>query len=292
FTNCWTFASTALLAYDYTLTFGNEVTLFWTGGHRSGATVLFILNRYITLAAQSMNLVPIPSSVEVCHPTAFSGYVAASVLGALQYLPWAAFSALRSYALSPDSYRWIVSASVFALASVPIVINMWANLHGLSLVSDPVLGITFSTPISASTNLKLEVVTRSSLIASDLVVLCVTWYRTYETARLSLRERGRERETFASIILLDGAKLILNRTLLILSVLQMTLTSILTSRFLINLQKAQRRLEDSSSGSVSLGEVAFQQQMSRNTSRFIGSLGGQLSFHGDDREENDVEYTS
>ncbi|EJF58117.1 hypothetical protein DICSQDRAFT_173213 [Dichomitus squalens LYAD-421 SS1] len=78
----------------------------------------------------------------------------------------------------------------------------------------------------------------------------------------------------------------------VIALLEEPLTSILTSRFLINLQKAQRRLEDSSSGSVSLGEVAFQQQMSRNTSRFIGSLGGQLSFHEDDREENDVEYTS
>ncbi|TBU62403.1 hypothetical protein BD310DRAFT_974219 [Dichomitus squalens] len=220
FANCWTFASSALLAYDYTLTFGNEVALFWTSGHKSGATVLFVLNRYITLAAQCMNLAPLPSSVK---------------------------------------------------------------------------------------NTTVEVVTRSSLIASDLVVLYVTWYRTYATAKLSLREGGPGRKTFASIILLDGTMYFM--TLLILNILHLSftltgvaarpyfitsvvalleepLTSILTSRFLINLQKAQRKLDDTSE-SVSLGEVAFQPQMSRNTSRFIGSLGAQLSFDEDDSEESE-----
>lgn len=70
-----------------------------------------------------------------------------------------------------------------------------------------------------------------------------------------------------------------------------SLTSILTSRFLIDLQKAQRKLA-ASSRSVSLGEIEFQPQTSRNTSRFIGSLGAQLSFHEDDDVENEVEDAS
>ncbi|TBU37926.1 hypothetical protein BD309DRAFT_1023245 [Dichomitus squalens] len=238
FANCWTFASSALLAYDYTLTFGNEVALFWTSGHMSGAAVLFVLNRYITLAAQCINLAPLPSSVKT--------YV-----------------------------------------------------HGSQ---DPVYQMHI---LKLSTT--VEVVTRSSLIASDLVVLYVTWYRTYATAKLSLREGGPGRKTFASIILLDGTVYFM--TLLILNILHLSftltgvaarpffvtsvvalleepLTSILTSRFLINLQKAERKLDDSSE-SVSLGEVAFQPQMSRNTSRFIGSLEAQLSFYEDDSEESE-----
>lgn len=51
----------------------------------------------------------------------------------------------------------------------------------------------------------VEIATRSSLIASDLMVLCITWYHTYETAKLSLRtEVGQGKRTFASILLLDG----------------------------------------------------------------------------------------
>ncbi|TBU28237.1 hypothetical protein BD311DRAFT_865542 [Dichomitus squalens] len=308
FADHWAVVAVVLLVYDYILTFSSEVTLFWMGGRVSGATILFLLNRYITLAAQILGAAPISSSVE----SAFSEYVAYGVLRALQYLPWAAFSALRSYALCPDPYQWPISATVFGLSSVPIVTNMWGNLYRLSFVDDPELGKAIPTnPISANTLLKVEVATRSSLIASDLVVLFVTWYRTYGTTRLSLRTPGKP--TLASILLLNGTIYFL--ALLILSVLQMAftlagvagngaleistsiialleepLTSILTSRFLIDLQKTQRGLVGSSR-SISLGEVVFQPQTSRNTSRFIGSLGAQLSFHEDGGEEDEVEDT-
>ncbi|TBU41752.1 hypothetical protein BD309DRAFT_924830 [Dichomitus squalens] len=307
FNTCWVTAALALFSYDFILTFGSEVTLFWEGGHLSGATILFLLNRYITLASQVIGYIPASSSVE----SAFSIEVASNVLGGLQYLPWAAFSAFRTYALCPHPYRWPISASVFALSSVPIVTDMWVGLYGLTVVNDPVLGIAFTNPISASTILKVEVVTRSCLQASDLVVLCITWFRTYETAKLSLRRLGTR--SFAGILLFDGTIYFFNRALLVLSTLQMTftltgvadnayslptsviayleepLTSILTSRFLIDLQKAQRNLAGSSQ-SVSLGEVGFQPETSGNISRFIGSLGAQLSFHEID-EENEVERT-
>ncbi|TBU29444.1 hypothetical protein BD311DRAFT_720632 [Dichomitus squalens] len=321
FYNCWTDAALALFIYDFILTLDSELMLFWTVGHVSGATILFLLNRYITLASQIIDNNTIPSSVE----SAFAVDVAACVLEALQYLPWAAFSALRTYALCPDPYRRLISASVFALSSVPIFTIMWTNLHGLSFVNDPVLGIIPINPISVGTVLRVDVVTRSSVIASNLVVLCVTWLRTYETAKLSLRRLGKR--SFASILLLDGTMYFL--PLLVLSTLQMTftligvsgagvswcladnlqvddnahfptsvivyleepLTSILTSRFLIDLQKAQRKLAGSSR-SVSLGEIAFQPQSSGNTSRFIGSLGAQISFHEVDEGENEAEVAS
>ncbi|EJF56545.1 hypothetical protein DICSQDRAFT_174774 [Dichomitus squalens LYAD-421 SS1] len=187
FSNSCSYAANAFLAFDYILTFDDEVMLFWRGHQRSGATALFLLNRYITLASQIVNTVPIPSSVK--------------------------------------------------------------------------------------------------------------------TAKLSLRSLGKK--TFAGILLLDGTIYFL--ALLILSVLQMTftltgvaengtnsitsaivlfeepLTAILTSRFLIDLQKAQRKLAGSSQ-SISLGEVAFRPQTSTNMSRFVGSLGAQLSFHEDDEQ--------
>ncbi|TBU55130.1 hypothetical protein BD310DRAFT_826441, partial [Dichomitus squalens] len=95
----------ALLAYDYIITFNSEVTLFWMGGHLSGATILFLLNRYVTLAERIVSVSSFPYSVEVCLPTVSSSFVATVVLRAVQYLPWAAFSTLRSYALCPDPYR-------------------------------------------------------------------------------------------------------------------------------------------------------------------------------------------
>ncbi|TBU39382.1 hypothetical protein BD309DRAFT_969815 [Dichomitus squalens] len=187
---------------------------------------------------------------------------------------------------------------------------MWGNLYKMSFVDDPKLGMIPTNPISSSTQLKLEAATRSSMIASDFLVLCVTWYRTYETAKLTLRSLGNK--TFASILLLDGTTYFLllllsnilrmtftlvehntlvNDALTAAAVLEWSLSPILTSRFLIDLQKAQRKLE-ASSRSFSLGELEFEPQASRNTSRLIGSLGAQLAFHGDEDEANEMEDAS
>ncbi|TBU57472.1 hypothetical protein BD310DRAFT_949343 [Dichomitus squalens] len=223
-----------LFAYEFVLTLDSEVTLFWMGHHPSGATILFLLNRYISLGSQII-------------------IVAGAVLEALQYLPWAG----KTYALCSDPYRWFVSSSVFALSSVPIVTNMWGNLHGLSVVNDPSLGIIPIDPISAST------VTKSLLVLSILQMA------------FTMTGRANDGATPTGVILL----------------LEEPLTSILTSRFLIDLQNAQRKLAGSSR-SVSLGEVAFQPQISGNTSHFIGSLGAQLSFHQVDEGYNEAEDAS
>ncbi|TBU29421.1 hypothetical protein BD311DRAFT_661177, partial [Dichomitus squalens] len=240
----------ALFSYDFILTFESEVTLFWEGGHLSGATILFLLNRYITLASQVIGYITASS--------AFPIEVASNVLGGLQYLPWAAFSEFRTYALCPHPYRWPISASVFALSSVPIVTDMWVRLYGLTVVNDPVLGIAFTNPISASTILK------ALLVLSTLQM-------TFTLTGVSVADNAYSLPTS------------------VIAYLEEPLTSILTSRFLIDLQKAQRNLAGSSQ-SVSLGEVGFQPETSGNISRFIGSLGAQLSFHEID-EENEVEHT-
>ena len=46
-----------LFIYDYVLTFAQEVQLIW-GRKITGASVLFWLNRYLTLALVIMNFVP------------------------------------------------------------------------------------------------------------------------------------------------------------------------------------------------------------------------------------------
>ena len=62
------------------------------------------------------------------------------------------------------------------------------------------------------------------------------------------------------------------------------LTSILTSRILINLQRAKRRLAESSQSLSQMSELAFERGASRNGDGFIGSLGAELSFDEDDVE--------
>ncbi|TBU46491.1 hypothetical protein BD309DRAFT_857956, partial [Dichomitus squalens] len=241
----------ALLAYDYIITFNSEVTLFWMGGHLSGATILFLLNRYVTLAERIVSVSSFPYSVEVCLPT---------------------FS-MRGSMLDTVSERHVLRR-----------------------------------------NVTVEVAPRSSLIACYLVLFGVTCYLSGAFASILLLDgvsysSSPEPDEFTSISYSYLTGTIFFLTLLVLTVLLMSfnltgvatsdatglttltavfgerLTAILTSRFLIDLKNAQRKLAGSSR-SVSLGEIAFKPQTSRNTSRFIGSLGAQLSLHeGDDRED-------
>ena len=55
----------ALVVYDYLLTFGSEATFFWKPCQINGAMILFLLNRYLTLAVQILNWVPTPPSFQV-----------------------------------------------------------------------------------------------------------------------------------------------------------------------------------------------------------------------------------
>ena len=172
----------------------------------------------------------------------------------------AAFAALRTYALCPDIYRWLISASVFVLTSVPVVVillvcdptvayssiiqtitttegkSIWAWDHGWSfrrcrsncwniterahevsalflhslryILTTIIVDVCghFTTSLFGLQGLSfcmpVTILTRSCTIASDVVVLLVTWYRTHETVKLSFHDHPRQ--TFASILLIDG----------------------------------------------------------------------------------------
>ena len=65
------------------------------------------------------------------------------------------------------------------------------------------------------------------------------------------------------------------------------MTSILTSRFLINLQEVKQRLAGSSR-SLS-GELEFRHSTSRNSGGVLESFGGEISFDGDNVGYDDDE---
>ena len=55
----------ALVVYDYLLTSGSEASFFWKPHRFNGATILFLLNRYLTLIVQILMWVPSPTSFQV-----------------------------------------------------------------------------------------------------------------------------------------------------------------------------------------------------------------------------------
>ena len=70
------------------------------------------------------------------------------------------------------------------------------------------------------------------------------------------------------------------------SILSLRLTSVLTSRFLINLQQVKHQIAGSSRSLSQISDLAFQEDATgtANVDGFVGFLGAQLSFEGDDSE--------
>ncbi|TBU29373.1 hypothetical protein BD311DRAFT_720521 [Dichomitus squalens] len=303
----------ALIAYEYVATFASEVTFFWIPHQVNGVLVLFLLNRYLTMTTQIMAWAPLPSSFQV---RCFLGHIVSQYdafyfTQSVQYLPWAAFSTFRSYALCPEPYRLFISATVLSLAAFPGILNLVTTLRFVSYVRDPVYGALPVHELSESMNKRLTIISRSLLIGADLLVLCVTWYRTYETVKFSRRDHaGTSGRTFSGTLLRDGTAYFL--TLLVLNCLHVAftlasvtpseqdsdpaslmplfsepITAVLTSRFLINLQEVKHKLAGSSR-SLSGGELEFQHNASGNSDGFIGSFGRELSFGEDNVGDEDV----
>ena len=61
-----------------------------------------------------------------------------------------------------------------------------------------------------------------------------------------------------------------------------SLTSMLTARFLLNLQETKHRLENGSQSQEEVSDVVFQHRVVRDSDGFMRSLGAHISFYHDD----------
>ncbi|TBU41745.1 hypothetical protein BD309DRAFT_964588 [Dichomitus squalens] len=295
-------AVTALVVYEYLVTVDSEIMFFWKPCRINGPSILFLLNRYLNLTFTILDWTPLPSSFQV----AVANYIVFDVFRYSRYLPWAGFSALRFYALFPGSnrYKCVATAIVFALSVVPFVLFLPGLIHWTHYSNDPIEGV-----IPVSTEPK-EITTAVSLGAADLFILCVTWYQTYETVKIARYHGvGHDNRSFASTLLRDGGPLLILNVLYVAFTLTSVangpwggvslvlafgeqLTSVLTSRFLINLQKVKRRLANSPR-SMSRASDSLTQSGGGvgSIGGFIGPWGASISFHDDDVEENGIELS-
>ncbi|KAI0365133.1 hypothetical protein BV20DRAFT_973561 [Pilatotrama ljubarskyi] len=199
------FATIALFVYDSVITVDKEVGLFWRR-KLTGASLLFFLNRYIFLAGSLLELGGLsPMSAATC-----SRYIlAAKAIEFAQYLPWAAFSALRVFALScatrtvlVNRLRWPLAILVLLLSLVPLGINYYSYTLA-SGINDPVFGCSGTMDIPAAMSTKVVIASRSCLIAADLLVLIVTWNTTYRASRMH-RAAQLGNASMSSTLLRDG----------------------------------------------------------------------------------------
>ncbi|KAH9848729.1 hypothetical protein C2E23DRAFT_738700 [Lenzites betulinus] len=166
----------ALLAYDHLLTFSGEVQFVW-GRKFSGATVIFLLNRYITL----FNKILLPISTfwwpNQTDKNCAAPIILTEIFTVIAYFVVAVFSALRVYAIWNKDWRPFLLVLVIAL-TVPAT-NMVLTERSIVSIS-----------------------THSCAIAADLLVLVLTWIKTYEIKKLASSLRSEA--TFSTLLLRDG----------------------------------------------------------------------------------------
>ncbi|RPD53397.1 hypothetical protein L226DRAFT_540571 [Lentinus tigrinus ALCF2SS1-7] len=296
-------AALVILVYEYLLTFEREVNLFWKS-RITGAGVLFFLNRYVVLVTSLLSI----SGIVVDIKTSSCGFIAkmTNVFAMLQYVPWAAFSALRVYALSNNCACGVL---VFLLSVAPVGAALAHLALGLTGEMDPVFGCIVVDPTTPEMAHKLTIGSRTCLIVADVLIILITW----KTIPPRCWAHGQS-STFGTILLRNGTLyfvvlLVMNLLHLVFTVVSVCVTSpltrtcgpmtkraqvsapfqaasyvilfihpitgILMSRFLFDLQDANRRSlcldshdplhfsADTSDGSLSFARV-------------IGSLGSSL----------------
>ncbi|KAM5541393.1 hypothetical protein V8D89_004947 [Ganoderma adspersum] len=285
-------AIAVLAIYECSLTFAEEVEYFW-GAPRTGAVVVYYLNKYILMFMYVTAIVGLaspsasaeattngPSSCELPRssrallPVCAKGSRIGFVVSLLPYPVSAAFSAMRMFALTGKNC--ILTVIVLVLSIVPVPINLIVYHFGIDAANVPLIGCIpiDRTPIPLG---KQEVIiTRTCLIAADILLIVATWTTLYRRAGPS---RERRRATLADVLLHDGTMyffglLVLNALMLVFTlenvdimygmnssdvvVFTQSMSAILLHRFLLHLQSANRRtLAVSSEGSEGEQDVTY-----------------------------------
>ncbi|KAH9913152.1 uncharacterized protein BXZ73DRAFT_82000 [Epithele typhae] len=284
----------AILIFDYILTSGREIELFWKR-RVSGATILFICNRYLSLVSQILTLISY---------RAFTDKV----------IPPAAFSAMRALALSKSRPLAIL---VFLLSIVNVGFDFGTFQYQTGSVSDPVWGcLVDDVPFSQALLISGEVLSRSLLILADGILIFLTW-KTLRPAGTTGDYRGVVYfpQTFAHIMLhnapppghiieLDnipqGTSIIAisatrkskggatsHRRAQTSRLVHASLTAIFVSRFLLDLQEAhQRTVKVASDDPLRSSASDFRVGIGslRVAVDAIGSLGADLRILGEEGE--------
>ncbi|KAH9850483.1 hypothetical protein C2E23DRAFT_887374 [Lenzites betulinus] len=234
------FAEATLIFHEYLITIDSEVRLIWRR-KITGATVLFFLNRYIMVFRNAITIASYPSIGNT-----FSLVAPAH----------AAFSTLRVYALSGRDWR--IAAVVCFIMLGPIIANVYDLPQEKPVNLPPPYNCEVANSVATATDTKRKypssvynvvvIASRVSLIVGDAIVLAVTWWKTYRIKKAA--DAAQMRTSIVDLILRDGT--IYFATMLLLNVLHIvinfvetvsfmgdianTLTSILISRFIMNLR--------------------------------------------------------
>lgn len=168
-----------LVIYEFIITFEQEVSCIWTR-KLTATSLLLLFTRWTMVLSEVIVWIPFDSAC-------VAYYTIRQLLFFFAYAQVALLSGLRVYALWHNSQlRFLFLAVVLLLGSVPI----WTNAYRWSVTSIAYYGPPFDTcnisiAITQKTNDGMLYFTRSSAIAVDVIVLALTWAKTFQHWRQS-----------------------------------------------------------------------------------------------------------
>ncbi|KAI0781660.1 hypothetical protein BC629DRAFT_575894 [Irpex lacteus] len=250
-TNYAYIAGAALCVYEYLLTFSRERRLIWDR-EKSSASVLFLVNRYANIGYNTfimLQLVPW-STPQSCIVISRLSTVSVTTI----YFTLSTFAAIRTYAICNRSRG--VFISVLALGLIYPLLQICYNVKMVAHKSNyPALGCTSAIAERPNANIEADKVMFfigiGSSVAFEVLVLVLTWAKTAYTVDQLRRTNIGINGTFSYVIICNGtlhfAVLLtlhivglfrfLWPPILPIMVLGYSLTSILVSRFILNLRE-------------------------------------------------------
>ncbi|KAL7280275.1 hypothetical protein ACG7TL_005188 [Trametes sanguinea] len=208
----------ALLAFEYIVTFDQEVQLIWMR-KKTPASLLFLFICYHALVTQ-------------------------------------VFLNAASYSIMSDNMNWYLASLVFFLACGPFVINMWSLSYGVVGFNLPIVGCLGGVNVPTHAAHIGTILSRACTIVADLLVVTISW--RYAAQGFGWKLRSMPTLPLTCVMILNGsayflALLVLNAlhlTLTMLSIVGLSepasdvteftdpLTVILICRFLLALHAA------------------------------------------------------
>ncbi|KAI0778846.1 hypothetical protein BD413DRAFT_119713 [Trametes elegans] len=232
--NCCGIATTVLLAYEYLVTFDREVNLFWRRRF-TGASVLFLLNRYLPLSVtilEACGFIKMSDrllDVDICGTNAVS-----TAIPPLGSDGCSSCVCPQRPPVADLDHHLAAHACASGYQHCRLLVPTLGERSGIRMrsISRPTCGLdgamyvytTRGRSSAAHTIISclVSIAVRSCLIAGDCLVLVVTWHATYRTVRLHLASSGGA--SFTTTILRDGTVYFL--VLLILNVLHLSFNTL------------------------------------------------------------------
>ncbi|RPD59008.1 hypothetical protein L226DRAFT_572380 [Lentinus tigrinus ALCF2SS1-7] len=307
---CCVLASSVVFIYDAIVTFNREVTCFRTN-RLTGASSLFLANKAISLALSVMGLVSFAS-----FPSDKKAYFA---IGSSQFVPAAAFSALRAYTLSTSK---LIGLLVLTLSIAPVGANLVEYGYGLSGLNLPIFGCVATDDTTEALDRRsalhdmqwrkligdclVIIISRVPLTIADILVIFITWRTLYTRDVLKHSTQPFKRLSLADILLRNG--MIYFIVLTVLNIVHLTfslvsvasndagasdityftapVTAILVSRFILELLEAGQKVVrvDPDDPLCFSGNIYDDDE----TPSFIRSLGAVIEPPRTDNLESDV----